>query len=167
MLLVGALLGAVLLFWLLVDDSPNGAVYNTRAAGWVMFGPIALAVFGGITVVRASRAVGPWRRYRAATPLEQREADRALDLAAQSLVVLWIFGVAGFLGFAWIAFVLLSPVFPRIRSNPLPVVFLSEVGILAGLIAAVCFGLIVMTLRSRRWLPPGYEPPQGKHAQPR
>lgn len=123
-------------------------VESRRALGFVMFGPIAFAVFGVVGIVRAARALGPWRAYVAATPPEQRQRDRAQDLRGGPVWHLWFFGIVALVGFIALAIVFVALPAGGIREVP-GIVLWFELEVLLVMAAAGCLVLAVRSVRAR------------------
>jgi hypothetical protein len=146
--LVAAAAGAVVLGHTVAFDVE---VDSRRALGFVMFGPVAFGVFGVIGVVRAVRAVRPWRAYIGATRPQQRQRDRAHDLATGPVWHLWLFGIVGLAGLIALAVVFVVLPSGGIREVP-GVVLWFEFEVLLAMTAVGCLVLAVRTVRARRSL---------------
>lgn len=72
-----------------------GDMVGQRTEGFVLVAPFLTAAGAVFLLVRGIRAIGPWLRYRAATPPEDRRLALAHDrsLARGALVGAWIVGL--------------------------------------------------------------------------
>lgn len=142
------LLCAMLGFVALVVAVPTlGDIDSRRVMGFLVAAPFAFAAVGVVTAVRAVRAWAPWRRYRGATPLEQRRRDRAHDLTGQRLWPLIVFGALALAG--QIAILVAAEPTVVARSLTGTLLFI-EVNALLIIIWLTCAGLLVQCLLARR-----------------
>jgi hypothetical protein len=80
-------------------------MYGQRTEGFVLFTPFLSAAGTLLLLVRGVLAIGPWVRYRSATPRDDRLIALALDRSNARLgtVMIFIFGVLGLGGFVVLA----------------------------------------------------------------
>lgn len=142
--LAAAALGIVALAFELTS---LGDLNSRRVVGFLFVGPFIFGAIGTATLVRAFRAVKPWRHYLAITPVEQRGFDRAHDLEGQPLWPLIVFGLLAFVGQLAILFVVQPG---KMAGSVAGLCLFIEVNLLLLTLWAACFGLLAQCLAARR-----------------
>jgi hypothetical protein len=103
-LLAGTVGGAVMLFfgW---REALAGEMYGQRTEGFVLFTPFLSAAGALLLLVRGVLAIGPWVRYRSATPRDARLHALALDRSNRGVAIAMAlaFGILALAGFVLLA----------------------------------------------------------------
>lgn len=103
-LLVGTVGGAVMFFfgW---REAVAGDMYGQRTEGFVLVTPFLSAAGALFLLVRGALAVGPWLRYRSATPRDARLLALAHDRSNRGIAIAMAlaFGLLALAGFVLLA----------------------------------------------------------------
>jgi hypothetical protein len=103
-LLVGSV-GGVVMFSFGWREAVAGDMYGQRTEGFVLFTPFLSAAGGVFLLVRGVLAIGPWLRYRSATPRDARLLALAHDRSNGRFAIgqALAFGVLALAGFVLLA----------------------------------------------------------------